>query len=336
MVLSLCSGIDSEIGWALDRLIRLCNNERFVLKEIPGLTEALFEWPFWYVKDGAHTLTGRSSLFALSRDEERWIRHALESMFVLRNSAINGPNAQELVGRRATQELILLSLHRLKPENDTNTEFLLCIIELLQAIASGSVLPPPDSHLFANPVPPLVDIAGTSQNRSLIIAAMTTLNLLFGNPPNMAHLTPDSPTLAAAIRYLPLVNDKPLVDTCLNYLYTHLSHPAMSKAFLLNPELPSTLRLLVLIILSEQVEETVSVDISGQVFTAPVEVEAMKEHVLSQEELDHLLPMPEPQRCFEWMKVMFELNPESEVTQVEFWNLYRDAFNPYSERRPQW
>ena len=138
MVLALCSGIDSEIAWALDRLCRLCNNERFVLKEIPGLTEALFEWPFWYVKDGASEVGGRSQIFSLRREEERWIRHALESMFILRNSAQNAPNSQELVGRRATQELILLALHRLDPDIDHHAEFLLNTVDLLQTIAGGS------------------------------------------------------------------------------------------------------------------------------------------------------------------------------------------------------
>lgn len=301
MVLALSSGIDSEIGWALDRLCRLCNNERFILKEIPGLTEALFEWPFWFVKDGSRDLCAKSAMFALSREEERWIRHAQESMFILRNSAVNGPNAQELVGRRATQELILLSLHRLEPDTDANVEFLLNVVDLLQSIASGSVLPPPDSHIFANPVPPLLRLAGTSTNRSLIFSSLTTLNLLFANPPNMVHLTPDSPALAAAIRYLPLFSDKQLVDACLNYLYTHLSYTPMSKAFLLHPELAPTLRLLVLHLLSEQKnEEIVTLEVPEPVFTAPAEVEALSEHELTQEELDYLLPLPEPQRCFEW------------------------------------
>ena len=64
MLLALRSGIDSEISWALDRLTRLCNNEQFVLRAIPGLTDALFEWPVWYVEIGAKLCAGATTLFA--------------------------------------------------------------------------------------------------------------------------------------------------------------------------------------------------------------------------------------------------------------------------------
>jgi chromatin structure-remodeling complex subunit RSC9 len=305
MVLALKSGIDSEITWALERLCRLCDKELFILKALPGLTEALVEWPSWYVKGGYMQHAGPSSLFATSKDMLMWTRHALECMFILRNASCNPANAMEnameLAGRRSTQELILLALHRLKPDNDTNVQFLLDIVDLLQSISTTSVLPPPDSHLFANPVPPLLDLAGTSTDRALILSSMETLHLLFSNLPNVVHLTPTSPALSAAIRYLPLINDKPLVAASLNYLYTHLSHPPMTKAFLMNPELKATLRLLVLAMLAEQEDEIVSLEVPGKTFTVPAsEDTAGQLHQLSQEEFERLLPVAEPQRCYDW------------------------------------
>jgi len=45
MVLVLRSGIPEEVDWALDRLLWLCSNEKFLLSAIPGLTDALFSWP---------------------------------------------------------------------------------------------------------------------------------------------------------------------------------------------------------------------------------------------------------------------------------------------------
>ena len=301
MVLALRSGIDSEVSWALERLCRLCHNEQFILKAHPGLTEALVDWPSWYVKGGYLELSGPPNLFATSKDMSLWTRHALECMFILRNASCNPVNAQELVGRRTTQELILLALHRLKPTNDVHVQFLLDIVELLQSISSTSVLPPPDSHVFANPVPPLLELAGTSADRALILSSMETLHLLFSNPPNVVHLSANSPALSAAIRYLPLVNDKPLIAASLNYLYTHLSHPPMTKAFLLSPELKTTLRLLVLVMLAEQELMTVSMEIPGRVYTAPSREDlAGQVPQLTREEFDQLLPVPEPQRCYEW------------------------------------
>ncbi|KAF9814517.1 hypothetical protein IEO21_05068 [Rhodonia placenta] len=332
MLLSLRSEIDSEISWALDRLCRLCNNEQFLLRAIPGLTDALFEWPVWYVEVGSAQLTPPATLFSLPPEWDRKRRHALESLFILRNAAINEPNAQELSQHRRTRPLILLALHYIPPTTDANSEFIMYIIEILQAISPTLILPPPDAPNLANPMSPLRDIAGKSTNRSLIVAALTTLNLLLSNPANVVHLTEDSPALDAAVRYLPLFSDKALVEASMNYLYAHLSHPPMTKAFLLHPRMPGTLRVLVSLLLSEQVEETVALDISGSVQTVPAQTIAVKDHELTHEEMDRLVGLSEPQRCYEWMRTMFLAKPEGELTQVDFWNLYKDAFTPYQDR----
>lgn len=300
MVLALTCGIDSEIAWALSRLCRISANEQFLLRALPGLIEGLFEWPLWYARSAATDIANKATLFALPKDIERYRQHALESMFVLRNAALNPVNSQELAVRRATQELILFSLHRLRPDNDADAEFLLDVVELLQAIASTSILPSPDSPYFANPIPPLLALAGSSTNRSLVIATLTTLHLLFSNPPNVGHITPDSPALSGAIRYLPLLGDAQLLDASLNYLYTHLSYAPMTKAFLLNKELSVTLKMLVLIMLNHQEEEMVTVDVGERAHTAPARFEGDKDHELTREEFERLLPMPEPLRCHEW------------------------------------
>ncbi|KAA1467979.1 hypothetical protein DENSPDRAFT_857009 [Dentipellis sp. KUC8613] len=332
MLLSLKSGIHSEIAWAFDRLCRLCNNEQFHLRAIPGLTDALFEWPEWYIEQNKKGANKLAVLFSLSPAEERKRRHGLEAMFVMRNAAVNEPNAHELASHKKTRLLLLAALHGVKPDTDSNTEFLMHAIELLQYIAPTFPVPPPSAPLESNPIPPLVAIAGSSSNRSLIIASLTTLHLLLSNPANAVHLTADSPALAASIRYLPLLSDRPLVDACLNFLYTHLSHPPMAKAFLRNRDMPSTLKLLATQIVSEQLEETVSVEIGGPVFTAPAVSVVTRNHELTQEELYKLVGLPEPQRCYEWMKTMFVAEPEGELTQVDFWNLYKDVFVPFQQQ----
>ncbi|KII94086.1 hypothetical protein PLICRDRAFT_100220 [Plicaturopsis crispa FD-325 SS-3] len=333
MVLSLQSGIDTEIGWALDRIARLCDNEQFILNSIPGLTDALFEWPEWYLKEGKDEITPAKSLFALDPVLVRRRRHALESLFVLRNSALNEPNAVELMNHRRTQPLIFLALHTIKPDSDANTEFLLNIVELLHTVSSRVFLSSATA-LERNPIPPLQELAGTSSNRSLIVASLTALYAILSNPPNTAYITLNSPALSASLRYLPLFIDKPLVDACLNFLYVYLSHPAMAKAFLLHPDMPSTLKLLVCHILSEQTEETVYVDLTGPTHIVPSAAAVTRDLQLSKEDLERLMEIPEPQRCYDWMRTMFVAKADGELTQVEFWNLYKDVFMPYQDRYP--
>ncbi|EMD41916.1 hypothetical protein CERSUDRAFT_147324 [Gelatoporia subvermispora B] len=332
MLLALRSGIDTEVTWALDRLCRLCNNEQFLLRAIPGLTDALFEWPDWYVNGGAEECTRMATLFSLPPELELKRRYALESLFVLRNAALNQqPNADELAGHPRTRTLVLTALHRVRPRSDTTMEFMLYIIELFQAVSPALILPPPQAPALANPITPLQEILAETSNRSIIIACLATLELLMTNPLNAPHLHENSPALEVSLRILPLAHDKVMLDAAVNYLYVHLAYPPMTKAFLLHPKMPATLRLLVSVLLSEQVEETVTFEIGGPVHTAPPPQELMRNHELTKDELDRIISLTEPERCFEW-KTMFVSNPDGELTQVDFWSLYKDTFTPYQDR----
>ncbi|KAH9081709.1 hypothetical protein EDB83DRAFT_2214457 [Lactarius deliciosus] len=333
MLLSLRSGIPSEIAWAFDRLCRLCNNEQFLFRSIPGLTNTLFEWPEWYVAQSATHLPGLSSLFATPSAEERKRRHGLEALCIMRNAAaVNESNAEELVNHKKATPLILSALHGVRPTTDDNVEFLLYVTDLFQYIAPTYTLPPASAPQITSPLPPLLDLIRRTSNRSLIISSLTCLHLLFSNHVNSSRLTANSPALSTSLLYLPLLSDKILVDVCLNYLYVHLSHPPMAKAFLLHPDMPSALKLLVTQILSEQIVDTVSIDIGGPIHTAPAQAVLIEDHELSKEELDGLIALPEPQRCYEWMKLMFVAKPEGELTQVDFWNLYKDVFVPFQDQ----
>ncbi|KAM6498546.1 hypothetical protein JOM56_006494 [Amanita muscaria] len=332
MALSLRSSIHSEIAWSLDRLCRLCHNEQFLLRSIPGLIDGLFEWPEWYTSEGYKAISNDNNLFSPSPEHVRQCRFALESLFVLRNSALNDSNAWEICNHSHTLPLVLNALHNLDPEHDENMEFLLYCMDLIPMIATRLQL----NAINPNPLPPLLRIISRTKDRALIIAVLTILCLIFSNHANSSALSPTSPALTASIRYLPLLIDKPLLDACLNYLYAHITHMSMARAFLLHPEMPSVLKLLVNVLLAEQpaLEEKVTVDITGTVQTVPSTQLSSRNHELTKEELDSLVELPEPQRCYDWMKTMFVAKPDGVVTQVDFWNLYKDIFTPYIDKYP--
>ncbi|KAF9454113.1 hypothetical protein P691DRAFT_486934 [Macrolepiota fuliginosa MF-IS2] len=333
MSLSLRSGILGEVAWALDRLCRLCHNEQFVFRSIPGLIDGLFDWPEWYATEGYKQCAEEGILFSPSRDLVQKRRFALESLFVLRNAALNETNAWDLAVHSHTMILLLNALFNLDANKDENVEFVLYTLDVFQVLAPRMII---HANLLPkqNPLPSILNILRTTTNRSMIISAMTALTTLFSNPSNISQLTTDSPALAAAIRYLPLFMDIPLVDACLNYLYVHISHPPFARAFLLHPGMQSVLKLLVSFILHEQssVEENISLDVTGLVHTVASTATHTKDHELTQEELDGLLELSEPQRCYEWMKHMFVAKADGELTQVDFWNLYKDTFTPHAEK----
>jgi len=84
----------------------------------------------------------------------------------------------------------------------------------------------------------------------------------------------------------------------------------MAKAFLFHPHMPSALKLLVTQMLSEQIEDTVPLEIGGPIHTVPAQAVLIQDHELNKEELDGLIALPEPQRCYEWyVKVTTPINP---------------------------
>lgn len=307
MVLALRSGIHSEDSWALDRFCRLCCNERWFLRTLPNTIDVLFEWPEWYIANCNTPTSQLASLFSISPDEERKRKFGLEAMFIMRNAAVgNETNAHDLARHKRMRPLLLSALYGVQPDTDPNTEFLIHAIELLQCVAPSFTLPEPSAPRETNPIPALVQIVGTSTNRTIIIAALGALTSLLSDPSAGPHVKADSPALTVSLRYLALRTDKQLYDAAVNYLYTHLSHPPMAKAFLLHRDMPSTLKLLVCQIIAEQVEEHVKVDVGGKVHTAPAFTVATRTYELTKEELDVLAAMPEPERCYEWCVLSYK------------------------------
>lgn len=301
MALSVRSGIHSEISWALNRLCHLSLNENFYLANIPGLMDSLFDWPEWYAREGHKHFVDKDILFCPPLELTRQHRFALESLYVFRNAAVQEQNTRELARHSHTLPLIMNTLHNLDHSRDENAEFLQHIIDIFNTVAASYYTAPSNSPSM-NPFPPLLRIASSSSNRTIIITSLTALTALFSNPANGLNLKSDSPALTASIRYLPLFDDKLLIDACLSYLYAHVAHPSMARAFLFHPDMPRVLKVLAGLLVHEQygLEKAYTLDITGTIHTVPSNSQPTRDHELSKEELDSLVGKPEPQRCYDW------------------------------------
>jgi chromatin structure-remodeling complex subunit RSC9 len=268
---------------------------------MPGLIDSLFDWPEWYIKEGHNLFADTDVIFSSVPQVARQHRFALESLFVIRNAVPVEENAKELATHSRTLPFIMNTLHNLDPSRDENMEFLQHTLDIFNIVAATYYVVP-HHNLMMNPFPPLFRILSASSNRTTIIVAMTTVTTLFSNPANGVHLKSDSPALTTSIRYLPLFNDKPLIDACVNYLYAHCAHPSMARAFLFHPDMPRVLKVLASLLIHEQLglEKTYTLDITGVVHTVPSSSQPTRDHELSQEELDTLVSKPEPQRCNDW------------------------------------
>lgn len=332
MVLAIRSGIDDEIQWALERCCRLSHSETFRLSVIPGLLEALMEWPQWYAVECAKQESHPATIFSLSPDVAAKRRHAIESLFALRNAAYTDGAPTQLIGNRATLPLILDILNNCDPERDENAEFISYAVELFHVVAPDFVLPP-NPWSPPSPLKPLMRILGKTSTRSLHIAAYRMLNTLFTNPRNVQYIPTESEALTVALRYAPLFRlDSELVDAGLNYFFAHLSQPTLAKRFLLHPQMPSILRVLINILLAEQVQDTVADDVSGTVHVVPSTAAVNIDHEPTAEEMQALAAEPEPERNKKWMSIMFVPKIGGEITQIDFYTLYKAAFSAYQNQ----
>ncbi|RXW24004.1 hypothetical protein EST38_g1840 [Candolleomyces aberdarensis] len=334
MSLSLRSGILSEVAWALDRLCRLAHNDHFSFKAYPGLIDGLFDWPEWYVNEGYKEATDEQELFSPSRDFVAKQRYALESLFILKNGALQEANAQELQNHSHTLSLILNGLHNLDFNKDQHQEALLHIIDIFHGLAPNLLINEsvPDC---SNPIIPLKRIVFESKNRSLIIGGFNSLNGILSHPGNALHFSRTSESLNAAIRYLPLFMDKQLLESALEHIYIHVAHSATARALLLHPQFASLLKVLCSLILSEQqsTEEKVTMDITPPHRTAPATTAmTARNYEIPAEELNALGNSNEPHRCYEWMRLGLSANKDAEITQVDIWNLYKETFTPYQDQ----
>ncbi|KAG9124026.1 Chromatin structure-remodeling complex protein rsc9 [Ceratobasidium sp. 392] len=351
MVLALRSGILSEIGWSLMRLGTLAHqwSNRFSFQGMPGSLDALFVLPDWYIEN-ASTNETEDIMFAI--DRETWLRrsYALEAVLILRNASLEETNFRSIVEHSHTVPFVRDALCKLVPV-EFHAEFIIYTLELLHALGPHLVLPPPSTldetpaHKNNNrkkkrkrtekpliPVSRIAEIAATSDDRAIIIASLSALTSLLSVQTNAPHVESCNAALGAAIRYLPLTQDKPLLNTALDYLFTHLSYPPASKAFLMSPQMPEAVKLLVAILRLEQRDEYRSHELPPQPTPVSVAPPTHKDYELSPEELQKLIPVPEPARSIQWMQTIFVAAPEDEQTQVTLWGLYRDTFTPYAHQ----
>ncbi|KAG8954927.1 Chromatin structure-remodeling complex protein rsc9 [Tulasnella sp. 424] len=340
MVLALLSGIDEEISWSLFRLGHLSfqHGHRFFLKPLFGLTDALMEWPMWWVNENGglplkdNLLEGAGSLtevWAIPPETAKKRKHALESLLIIRNASLETANAAYLVGNRRTVPL-LTGLKTL-PHTPLNAEFIGYLAEIFQAIAGHLVLPGTKKDKPTVPLKEITELVATTKDRSLIISLLSGLATLYQHAHNSASISPTSPALDASIRYLPLTFDGPLLAACLDYLFAHLSTPLTAKAFLHHKELANTIKCLVALLLSEQVGQPRQHPLTAAVATAPQEP-SVPVYQLTTDELQNLVNTPEPQRCMDWLRRMYVPAPGQDEIQGSIWLLYRDTFTPYLEQ----
>ncbi len=308
MVLALSSGIDEEISWSLYRLAQLSHKhgQQFFLKSLFGLTDALLEWPLWWLRDNGGVPNPRTGsllqgtgavteVWALAPDVQKKRKHALECLVILRNASVEHPNGTYLVTNRRV--LPLIAGIRSLPKTPLNAEFIVFLAEIFHNLGPCIVISKQPKN--AVPIRAISELLSTTTDRSLIISLLGGLASLLNNQQNLSQITPTPLALDAALRYLPLTIDRPLLSSCLDYLLAHLQHGPEVRNFLLHPRMLDSVRCLVNLLVADRGNLVHSQPLGPPVTTAPYDTGAPL-YQLTGDELTQFIASPEPQRSMEW------------------------------------
>ncbi|KAG8891770.1 Chromatin structure-remodeling complex protein rsc9, partial [Tulasnella sp. 403] len=200
MVLALLSGVDDEISWSLFRLGHLSHQhgQRFFIQPFFGLTDALMEWPFWYIRENGgfkdtrpDALGGQTDNWFISADIQKKRKHALESLLILRNASFEQGNAVHLITNHTQRTLALLAGLQSLPNIPLHAEFILHLADIFHGLAAHIVLPPLtlQTHIPKPTIPlnTICNLVSTTKDRSLVIALLNGLAQLFNHNNNSGY-----------------------------------------------------------------------------------------------------------------------------------------------------
>ncbi|GAA5894399.1 hypothetical protein JCM8208_006223 [Rhodotorula glutinis] len=208
----------------------------------------------------------------------------------------------------------------------------------------------PSVRLF----PLLVSLTRT-KDRALVLAGFRCLSALALNDKSdsvFALLTyeavpplpkPHPHPIQTAIELLPLA-DAELNLAILEFVYQHTLLPSNAALLATRPELLGILRLLCAKFhVGSRVEE-VEIDLGVVQSEAktyrdthggvkhprkPSALVAAKGNLVTREELAQLISLPEPSRALTWMRLVYEVDPQSDVSQVALWQTYQAQWAPH-------
>ncbi|GAA5977588.1 hypothetical protein JCM5350_002283 [Sporobolomyces pararoseus] len=225
---------------------------------------------------------------------------------------------------------------------------------------SSTIKPEPLDSPCVKLFPLLVNLT-TSPDRSLVLASFRCLTVLSLNEKsdhlfslltytNLPPLPKPKPhPIETAIKLLTL-GDSELTTVLLDFIYQHTLLPSNSVLFCSRRDLVNVLKLVAskfeIGARIEQVE-TVVLESSSEAASffknnfgdcynkreqdqqeEEEEEETTDDGLLSSREVAEIINSQEPERTISWMHKMYEIDPDSDITQVSLWTAYKTQFEP--------
>ncbi|KAE8453338.1 hypothetical protein EG329_011406 [Mollisiaceae sp. DMI_Dod_QoI] len=348
---ALRSGIPSEQDYALHHLVKISmeRGDKYRFEGFPGLAEALVEkvlevaslfykvdWEVAYTEDGITTptilngidgtpdiLQRISSLSQLDVDDNIQTAEFSDKMLqineaalTLRNMVMLEDNAYYVSELASLRDLLSIVLNL--PKADSVVELKHYALDIAEQLTKYLHLDETDPLYFSL----LAQLQ--SDDRGAILTSLRAISRISMNleENNLLKGVP-----AAAIQNIidwTLLNDEELAHACLDFLYQYTAVVDNVDFLLSELQVEPLINQLVRLLThgAKFIEREYAYGREGR-RPAPAQIAPLPQDLLPQ-----LLKLEEPERSSQWLRCLFEEDPEESITQIALWQSYQACFTP--------
>jgi chromatin structure-remodeling complex subunit RSC9 len=237
-----------------------------------------------------------------------------EAMLTIRNMVMLQENAIYMAEAYPLKDLLCIILHL--PNLEMLVELKHFALDIAEQLTPWMVLGSADP-LYETLLSQL-----DSVDRGTILTALRAISRISVNLEATNRLQNVSGVVLDKITNWLLLNDEELMDACLDFLYQYTAVVPNVESLLKAVNMEHVVRHLVRLLAhgAKRVKEEIILEPERKL-PAPEEVAALPLDVQ-----EKLATTDEPQRCFHWLKCLFEEDSDSHITQIAIWQAYQSSF----------
>ena len=346
------SNIPAEQAFALNHLVKISfeRGDKYKFSQFPGLAEGLTEkgleigklfyhvdWSISYdpyLDDGnINELDGINGttdiLERISRLKPKAIHDTMqtaefsdqlvlitEAVLTIRNMVMLPENAFFMSECMPLKDLLCIILNL--PDKDVTVEIKHFALDIAEQVTPCVTLAS-DDPLYKSLLNQL-----ESSDRGTILTALRALGRIAMNTQETNKLGAVPPRALQNITDWLLLNDDELMDACLDFLYQYTAVVANLDLLLEATRVDQLVSHLIRLLShgAKRVQKDHIISQEHHVFDQPSE----EVQQIPRDLLERLVTTEEPERCYAWLRCLFEEEPESQITQIAIWQAYNTAF----------
>ncbi|KAF3761785.1 hypothetical protein M406DRAFT_95050 [Cryphonectria parasitica EP155] len=243
-----------------------------------------------------------------------------EAAMAIRNMVMLPENSRHMADFPPLRDLLCIILHL--PPSETSVELKHIALDIAEQLTPELILEA-DDPLYRTLLAEL-----KSADRGCILTSLRALARISMNSSETNKLSSIPLDILELIIDWLMLDDDELLDACLDFLYQYTAVVSNLENLLsfrfAKPEKPESLVKHLARLLSHGAKQVVYT----QTLEPEIKIPCSEDVVpLPQDLQERLLAMEEPERCYMWLRCLFEEDAEASITQIAIWTAYQSSFS---------